>query len=97
MDTEISSIDIALFTDKYLAKFNGASVVTTAGKRYTVPRFNYFETELVPETSQYHAEEDEEIEEETIETADQTEEDEQMALIQKNIADWQEKSGLTEQ
>ena len=63
--TQLRSIDLVVFTDDYMSRFNCASVVTTEGKRYTVPKFNYFETELIPETSNLLADDtdDAEIEE----------------------------------
>ena len=96
-DTQLRSIDIVWFTDEYMSKFNNASVVTVTGKRYIIPKFNYFETELVPETSKYLAE-DEEIEDEDEEkTAEDAEaEAEQMERITQVVTELRERSGLTD-
>lgn len=102
-DTQIRSIDIVWFTDEYMRKFNSASVVTTEGKRFQILKFNYFETELLPETSMQLAEdmeieEDEEIEEtedeETI--AAEEAEAEQMRAVEQTVKDLMERSGLTD-
>lgn len=105
-DVQLRSIDLVVFTDDYMSRFNCASVVTTEGKRYQVPKFNYFETELLPETSTHPWDdaEDEEIaevaEEITAEEAEEIAEVEaqaqQMQAVEQTISDLKEHSGLTE-
>lgn len=105
-DTQIRSIDIVWFTDDYMVKFNSASVVTTEGKRFQIPKFNYFETELLPETSTLRVDaDDEEIEddaeeeisaEEAAEIAEAEAQAEQMEAINKVVTELRERSGLTE-
>jgi len=102
-DTQLRSVDIVWFTDDYMVKFNSASVVTTVGKRFQIPKFIYFETELLPETSKQLAEDEEIEDEEEIEEDTDTEEDaeakaeaEQMERIEQVVTDLKERSGLTE-
>lgn len=105
-DTQIRSIDIVWFTDDYMVKFNSASVVTTEGKRFQIPKFNYFETELLPETSTLRVDaDDEEIEddaeeeisaEEAAEIAEAEAQAEQMERINQVVTELRERSGLTE-
>lgn len=101
VDTQLRSVDIVWFTDDYMSKFNSASVVTVTGKRYQVPKFNYFETELVPENSTHpwNDAEDERI----LDSAEEVEEEitaeaqeEQMQAVEQTISDLNERSGLTE-
>ena len=107
-DTQLRSVDIVWFTDDYMVKFNSASVVTTAGKRYQIPKFNYFEAELIPETSTLRVDaDDEEIEddadeeeeisaEEATEIAKAEAQAEQMERVNQVVTELRERSGLTE-
>lgn len=107
-DTQLRSIDIVWFTDDYMVKFNSASVVTTEGKRFQIPRFNYFEAELIPETSTLRVDaDDEEIEddiedeeeisaEEATEVAKAEAQAEQMERVNQVVTELRERSGLTE-
>jgi len=105
-DTQLRSIDIVWFTNEYMVKFNSASVVTTEGKRFQIPKFNYFETELVPETTTPPwNDEDEEIEDDAEEEEEEAAEiakaeaeaqAEQMEAINQVVTELRERSGLTE-
>ena len=62
LDLQFCRIDIVEFTDNYMRRLNCASVMDTAGRRYQVPKFNYFETPIIPEPVKAFEEEEEETE-----------------------------------
>lgn len=90
-DIKIQSVDLVMFKEGYMTRYNGASVVDAEGIRYEVPDFNYFENELISEET------DEEIDEEpvVIKVPSMTKE-EQAERVKQVIADLRERSGLTD-
>lgn len=48
-DIKIQSVDLVMFKEGYMTRFNCASVLDTTGIRYQIPPFNYFEQELIAE------------------------------------------------
>jgi len=104
-DTQLQSINIVVFNDDYMMKFNNTSVVAADGKRFIVPNFHYFETELIPESSanpwinaedeeiDYDVDEDELTAEEIAKAQAQAE---QIEVINEVVTELRERSGLTE-
>lgn len=48
-DITLKTVDLVMFKDDYMSRFNCASVLDTTGIRYQIPPFNYFEQELIAE------------------------------------------------
>lgn len=48
-DIKIQCVDLVMFKEGYMTRFNCATVLDAEGIRYEVPAFNYFENELIPE------------------------------------------------
>lgn len=101
-DITLKVLDLVMFKDEYMARFNCASVVDTIGIRYTIPTFNYFEKELIAEEADEIIEPEPEViiestSESTVELVTEPVENEENTamLIAENIASLKERSGLT--